>query len=278
MGTWRLFIPTRDSSAYIGVFLKYYRMCGIEPYYVVDGRSSDRTIQLLADMHADFHVMTPENAFGVTEMLQTACHVTGADWLLRMDDDEFPSRTMLGFVWGFTDQAPLDNREVYLFSREWLVERQDGHMFFRAPRIVSGPYYDTQRRLIRNADLIFDHSIHTVGVETNHLVQKFPPLGSFIVHFDPILKSTSVKLAKMRRYDQIARGTAWQFADLYLPEVYGQANFLYHDYSLDEFRALIADLPPVEIDSSITLTDDELRRISEECPVPLQRKIDAEVR
>jgi len=47
----------------------------------------------------------PANKFGVTELVQAASNIAGTDWIVRIDDDEFPSARMILFIDRYTKDA-----------------------------------------------------------------------------------------------------------------------------------------------------------------------------
>ena len=94
----RVVIPTRDSSATIGVFLDAYRKIGIEPIYILDARSVDDSARVLKRMNATVHEFTPDRNFAEAGMLAHAAQFIDTEWALRMDDDEFPSIELIRWL------------------------------------------------------------------------------------------------------------------------------------------------------------------------------------
>ena len=273
MSSWRLFIPTRDSGRYIHAFLHRYRMVGVEPLYIVDARTADDTVDVLKARGADFHVVKPADKFGVTELIQAASNIAGTDWIVRMDDDEFPSARMILFIDRYTKDADLETNDIYRFPREWVKLSQGKPVFFRSARHGDRLHYDLQPRLWRNANLKFDHQIHTVGVNIGGCDKKVAPRGSFIVHFDALLKTPSQRLAKARRYEELQEGSAWYFTDLYLPDLYSDGSFQLSTDGFLEFADLFIDIPSLPSEAPIELRDDELRKITSLCPLPLKKSL-----
>lgn len=255
-------IPTRDSASYIGVFLQQYRRFRLDPIYVVDGRTQDDTVGVLAGNHARVHVVLPKGDFGVTELVEAGFRVAkNARWVLRLDDDEFPTRAMLGFV---AEKARESADCTYSFSREWVVMRKGRPTFYRIPRFYCGnDHYDLQHRMILNEGLAFDHQIHTVGIDHVRPLIGAPPT-CFVAHFDCLLKSADQQLAKVRRYETIEEGSAWRYADLYLPHLFTSRSFEFHHRQMEEFAELNQQLRP-PTPAHPPLSRSELKSIRRNC-------------
>jgi len=92
MPSLKVVIPTRDSARWIGTFLNAYRRLGVEPIYIVDTRSEDATLNILRDMLAVLIPFTPSGPFAEAGMVEFGSRQAGAEWVLRLDDDEFRRR------------------------------------------------------------------------------------------------------------------------------------------------------------------------------------------
>jgi hypothetical protein len=161
---------------------------------------------------------------------------------------------------------------MYHFPRQWVKLSQGNPVFFRSARWGDKlDYYDMQPRLWRNANLKFDHQIHTVGVDIGACEKKIAPRGSFIVHFDALLKTPSQRLAKARRYEELQEGSAWYFADLYLPDLYSDGSFQLSTDGFLEFADLFLDFPSLPSEAPVELSDEELHKITTLCPLPLKK-------
>jgi hypothetical protein len=246
-------------------------MVGVEPLYIVDARTTDDTVDVLKARGADFHVVKPADKFGVTELIQAASNIAGTDWIVRLDDDEFPSSRMILFIDRYTKDADVETNDIYHFPREWVKLSQGKPVFFRSPRHGDELHYDMQPRLWRNANLKFDHQIHTVGVDISGCDKKVAPRGSFIVHFDALLKTPSQRLAKARRYEELQEGSAWYFTDVYLPDLYSDGSFQLCTDGFSEFADLFLDIPSLPSEAPVELRDDELHKITTWCSLPLKK-------
>ena len=92
----RIMIPTRDSARWIAAMLHRYRALGEEPLFICDTRSVDDTRRLLDELGAEVHECTPSADFAEAGMIEFGSRASGASWILRLDDDEFPTRPSFG--------------------------------------------------------------------------------------------------------------------------------------------------------------------------------------
>src|ERR1700682_2434200 len=121
--SFRLIIPTRDSARWIAQFLTAYRVLGIEPFYIYDTRSVDHTLDILREMQAEFTPIMTSGHFVEAGMIEFGSKVAGAEWILRLDDDEFPSKGLL--QWAQTEAMARPNVHAWMVSRRELF-RHDG--------------------------------------------------------------------------------------------------------------------------------------------------------
>ena len=262
---WRIVIPTRDSSRYIGTFLAHYRKNGIEPLYIVDGRSADTTEDILKNCGAEFYKTHPSDSFGVTELLQEACLRSASKWVIRMDDDEFPSAGMMEYI---ENTSKTSTNQTYAFSREWVILRDGRPTLYRVSRLTFGEIYDPQHRMFLNEHLEFDHQIHTVGIVLDR-PQVYAPNNCFMIHYDSMIKSKEEQLAKVRRYELIEQGSAFRFCDLYLPHLYKDSNFIFHDVGFEEFSEVTNSIA-LPATKDISLSRAERKLAAELCPSELK--------
>lgn len=96
---WRLFIPTRDSARWIGMILDFHMSLGLTPLVVVDARTKDNTRDIIASKGLSYLEFEPRGDFPEAGMLEYAAQHANADWLLRLDDDELPTKKLIDFVW-----------------------------------------------------------------------------------------------------------------------------------------------------------------------------------
>jgi hypothetical protein len=243
MPSFKVVIPTRDSARWIGTFLNSYRILGIEPIYIVDTRSEDATLDILRDMSADLIPFTPAGDFVEAGMIEFGSRQAGAEWILRLDDDEFPSAALLRWV---------SSIGVKSLNQAWNISRRelfhhDGDIFYsRSPGCFRHPqapgYLGPQGRLHHVERVKYINRFHTVGFESPRF---FPlaPENAFFVHCSCLLRTPVERWEKIRKYEEIEPLSTLRLADEYLPELYDLA---YHDAKrdgLEEFAELFDALP-----------------------------------
>jgi len=255
---YRVVIPTRDSAGHIGILLEAYRALGIEPIYVLDTRSTDDTAAILARMGATVKPFTPGGDFVEAGMIEFAARAAGTEWVLRLDDDEFPSARLVEWIAGTALQAMrtgffLSRRDLFLRDGEVRYNRRRSSYTHPArPDFLGG-----HSRLFRPRELRFYVGLHTAGIhdETGF---GFAPQDAFFVHFDGVIRSPAQRLAKIRRYEAIERGSTWRLADEYLPELFDDAHLTPGSDGLEEFAPLVQRLRRPPGDEAIALDAAEI--------------------
>lgn len=243
MRNFKVVIPTRDSSKWVGAFLNAYRSIGVEPLYIVDARSEDNTLDILYGMQANFFEFIPLGDFAEAGMLEFGSRHSGTKWVLRMDDDEFPTLSLLKWV-----QARATNS----LNQAWLISRREtflhnGRIYYsRSPGRFPSPFRPAflhpQERLYHLDRVKFIHEVHTSGFESPTFFD-FAPTDAFFIHCNCLLRTPSERLEKIRKYESIKPMSCWGLGDEYLPE---QFDFSYHSAQSDglrEFARLFDSLP-----------------------------------
>ena len=243
MQRWRVCIPTRDSAPRIGVFLAEYRRLGVEPLYIVNSRSKDETLALLEAGGAETAVITPRGDFVEAGIIEAACALSKSEWVLRMDDDEFPSAALLDWI---------ESVGVNSIRAAWNVSRRDlflqnGQLFYSRRRTAYNSselpsYLAGHMRLHRTAGLQFSERVHTAGLANQGPIG-FAPKSCFFIHCADLLLSRAQRLNKIRKYETIEAGSAWRFADEYLPELFDAAHLRPALDGLEELKGLLESLP-----------------------------------
>lgn len=259
--SYRIVIPTRDSARWVGLFLDAYRHLGVEPLYIVDSRSKDATLDLLRDKGADLAVFTPWGDIVEAGMIAFGAGAAGTPWVLRLDDDEFPSRNLLSWI----DRALLEPKsDAFEISRRE-ISRVDGrHCYTRWPTrwaSMEEPFLTPQIRLFDVRKVNYIQKVHTPGFERPAHLER-APWDCFFVHCNNLLRSPSERLQKVRTYARHDERTAWMLVDECLPELTESALHAWASDHLEEFAGLLASLPtPADQDIPV-LTDRERELMS----------------
>ncbi len=214
----RLVIATRNSGRHLRHFLQSYRSLGIRPFYVLDSRSTDDTAELLRAAGADVVEVTPEadRVEAMIGLLGTLCR--GTRWLLRLDDDEFPSEVLLKWIAANLADIAMD---VIQLPRRWCIVGDDGvacysaaETFFWHPERPD--LSDPQPRLFRPDRVAYCSAIHSAGFDLEKA--GFAPSAAHLCHFDWVVRTAAERIAKIRAYEAQSHGAGLGFLRFYLPE------------------------------------------------------------
>jgi hypothetical protein len=239
----RVFIPTRDSTKWIGVFLDAYRKIGVEPLYIVDSRSKDGTLETLRSMNADTVLFTPSGDFAEAGMVEFGAQHIETQWALRFDDDEFPTRALIQWA---ADVGCKSLNQGWQISRRELFLENGNIVYSRAPNRYLNRYrpdfMHPQFRLFHTRRVRYLQQLHTMGFE-EVLFFDFAPDNAFFIHCNCLLRSPAERLAKVNIYEAILPLSTLKVVDEYLPELFPAYYHAAGRDSLEEFTELFARLP-----------------------------------
>ena len=172
----------------------------------MDSKTTDSTYEV-AKTYATVELL--DNKVGVVEeLIEEIAAKTRSDWVLRIDDDELPSKAMIEFVHEITNSDEVDGIDVVSFKRLQCVVSKGGALL--ASQEIS-PEDHAQHRLFRPSRMKFRKDIHTAGYEVWDSRRLFAPNRCFMIHLDWTLHSYAERLAKLDRYDQHTRGAGTRF-------------------------------------------------------------------
>jgi hypothetical protein len=235
-GALEVFVPTRDSERWIGAFAREWRRIGMLPLYVVDSRTRDKTRTVLHDLGMRQIEVSPEHD-RVEDIVWRVGQRASTNWLLRLDDDEFPSKTMLDWIRQRSATLPGD---AVGFSRRWCLHHAS-RLFYAAPPDFfwlreSPDQLDPQIRLFRPALVEWTSNIHSPGFVAKNI--SFADPGAYFCHFDWIIRTREERKAKMKRYDVQQSGAGSGAARFYLPEDRAVDDLQLHPFETREFNKL----------------------------------------
>jgi len=212
-----IFIPTRTSGQWIGLFARAYHALGLHPVYLLDTRTSDDTADVLRKLSMKVIPVTPK-ADRVEAILGEIPSLCESPWALRFDDDEFPSVDLVSWLRSNLQDLNADavalSRRPCCLGRDGIMRYSRAEMFYwdeKHPEIL-----DPQVRLFRPTCVRYTDQIHTPGVISNREVV-YAPGGAFFAHFDWIVHTAAERISKIRNYDKQVPGTL-RYARFYLPE------------------------------------------------------------
>jgi FkbM family methyltransferase len=225
-----IIIPVCNASQYISFISDAWENTkwGIDPIFILDTRSSDKTEEILLDKKCTL-VRGSGTKPCVESLLSNVLPNLEFRWLLRFDDDEFPSVEMLNWI---SNNLSTVKEPVVSFPRQW-VGYQEGGGRWNAARYFEGSY-DHQYRLFRPHDVGFTDEIHTPGI----LVEKYLKAddSAILFHLDWVLRSKQQREEKIKKYDHIRAGAGTNFSKYYLPENYESDSYGYS--SVDDIWVL----------------------------------------
>lgn len=233
-GQVEIVIVTKNSAAWIGLLLKAYRSLGIEPLVLLDGYSTDNTEREIKRRRIRYQKVYPEFP-RVEAIIKEIPKHSQATWVLRLDDDEFPSQ---GLVQWLNRSLASASAPVLGVPRRWLRLEATGRCEYSNHQILRWleQRMDTQWRLFRPDQVDYVTEIHSAGFLTPH--SELLPDSAYLVHFDWILRSWEQRAAKLENYESQKPGAGSNFRDLYLWETSDIAAHAFMPMETDEFDRL----------------------------------------
>lgn len=188
-------IPTINSARYLDITLKYYKRMDVSPVIFVDAKSTDTTFQLASSLCEHVHLAENSHEW-VESIIERISRSVATEWVLRVDDDELPSRAIL-------EMCKLGMPEtsysiVSLPRMNCGLTRSGQFAHNRRAR-------DRQFRLYRVNDVQYVTAIHTPGFIVRRSLQLAHP--HFLLHFDWAVRNYEERRAKVDQYNRIG-GTA----------------------------------------------------------------------
>jgi hypothetical protein len=216
----RLIIPTRDSAGWIGIIIDFHLSHGLKPLIVIDARTIDSTREIVVSKGLDYLEFTPRGDYPEAGMLEFAAQNAKSDWLLRLDDDELPSRSLIEFSWG---KGIKSKNQCWFIERRELYWEGERVVFSRSPGKYPLPdypkYLHPMARLFHVDRVDYLEEVHTTGFKELKLYGFAPP-SAFIVHLNCLVHNFDFRLKKVLAYERIKPEMAWGLADEYLPEIF----------------------------------------------------------
>jgi glycosyltransferase involved in cell wall biosynthesis len=197
-------VPTINSARYIDIMLRYYCENGIGVEVFVDSKSVDSTLEIVRAYYPARSIGNESTRVG--EIIEAMSIAAGSRWVLRLDDDELPSREMLAFV---ADAIAKDDADAYSFARHQCAVSQSGEML-RSTAISALDH--KQYRLYQVKKVRYISAGHTSGFLHEGLRLIDAPVDSCMIHLDWAVHSFDERQSKVRRYDAHTpgHGSAWE--------------------------------------------------------------------
>ena len=179
-----LVVPTINSSRWIEPLVAAYRDAGALPL-LVDRQSADGTLQAIA--RAGGRAIGVDLAAPRVEtLIPQIRNFVRSGWVLRVDDDEYPSSGLFEWLRGAEPRADVDSVAI---QRRWLRRSAEGHLQRADCRLwidssgeVGG---DRQWRAFHTERVNYLTDLHTPGFAPASWEKA--PADAFLVHFDWLL-------------------------------------------------------------------------------------------
>ena len=229
-----ILIPTRNSGRWLAHFIQQYRRLSVSPMFLLDDRSSDNTEHILIESGARYRKVRLEYD-RVESMLALAEEYVEAEWTLRLDDDELPSRRLLQWLSASVESIDEDalwvsRREAFFHNDTFVYSRLEDYYHHPDDPTFLGP----QLRLYRHRKVEYSSAIHTPGIVAQRT--GFVPQEAYAVHFDWLVRTFEERKEKLRRYEIQQPGAGWGFASFYFPELHRASDSRWTPFNLEEFE------------------------------------------
>jgi hypothetical protein len=260
----RIVICTRDSDRWVGSFLNAYRELGLDPLYICDTRTRDRTRIVLESMGAETIEFQPYADYVEAGMVEFAARLAATQWVLRLDDDEFPSKALIQWL---STEGVHSRMQVVNCSRRDVFRRGGRYVYSRHPnkyfKVEIPGYLSPHHRFFKPDRVKYNNLLHSAGFMTPS-IEGLAPEQAFFIHCNCLVRSFNERLDKLRRYEEIQPNSTWKMADAYLPEIFDSLSLRETDDGLAEFEQLFASLPRQAEDTQVDLPSEERAKIEAE--------------
>jgi hypothetical protein len=250
----RIAIVTRDSERWIAIVAREYRRLGLRPLFLVDDKTTDATISVLRMLGEEaLPISLPQPS--VESALAQFPNFFREEWVLRMDDDEFPSCGLIKFLSRATaktreEAIAFPRREALPFGLPLRYPTME--MLYSAP---PWPFHlDPQVRAFRHREVDYTDEIHTPGFIPRSIA--VAPIGAYLVHFNSIIRTLPERLKKLANYEKAQEGAGTlPAARASVPELVPESDLRMRVFETNEFDALSLSLANIE-NEPVTRPDD----------------------
>ena len=226
-----IIVPTVRSEKYLDLILDYYENYAVEVVVFVDSKSSERVREIVAQRN--FRSINVHNdSTRVGEIIELISHSVSGKWILRIDDDELPSGSLMNFVY---EAVRRDEADVYGLIRHQCTVANDGKLL-RSNSVSAHSH--RQWRLYKRETVIYRTDGHTPGFYLENLNAVPAPDEACLIHLDWALHSYEERRSKVEAYDIHTPGHGEIFRDYYLPEESGESIPNLRRLYLEEFDTL----------------------------------------
>ena len=191
--------------------LGYYKQVRCFPICVIDCKSDDKT-ESIARSLSNSVLLNESKSLSIEEMIAEMTMHAKSKWVLRLDDDELPSKALLRYAQKVTS---IDHGDAHGFIRYQCAIRNDG---FLMRHIDHCPYSHRQWRLYRADKVKWTSQIHSPGFHLDDIHIINAPDSASMIHLDWALHSYEERAKKIDRYDRVSQGAGSIWRHYYLYE------------------------------------------------------------
>jgi hypothetical protein len=235
----RFVVITKNSARWFGVILDAYEKAGALPFVMLDDSSDDGTEELLRRRNIEY-VRERAEFPRVEALIKRICDHVDSKWIVRLDDDELPSR---GFREWMANRAGHLSCKVVGFQRRTIRVAADGTCeYSRHPLIVSRlGVLDAQWRMFRPGEVQYRSDIHTPGF---YVPRESPiaPHKAYIAHFSWLVRTLGERRRQIDDYDRQTSNAGSFFRDIKVWEDADAAAHQFRPMETDEFDMIAARL------------------------------------
>lgn len=222
----RIIIPTMNAENYIDIILDFYEEIGLPVTVFVDSKSEDTTKTKVEARGVETLVLNNPSTI-VEGMIQELSIRSGTEWVLRMDDDELPSKAMLTHI-----QKVLSNKTINSVGFPRLQCTVTDEAKLKASKLHPSTAH-IQWRLYRPKMVPYTTEIHTPGFIPDGKTSAVAPIEATMIHLDWSFHSYENRWAKVKRYDAHSDGLGSTWKNYYLWEddkEHGKKNLFTVDF------------------------------------------------
>lgn len=235
----RFVVITKNSARWLNVILDAYEALAIRPFIMVDDSSSDDTEGLLKRRNIE-HAKVRADAPRVESIVQLIPNHVHSKWVIRLDDDELPSRGLRDWVGASLEAL---GRDVVGFQRRWIRRGPDGRYDYSQHPLILSRYgaLDAQWRAFRPDAMRYIPDIHTPGFEVPP-GSPIAPRKAYIAHFSWLVRSAHERRLQIDDYDRQEHNAGTRFRDIKVWEDADPTSHCFRAMDSDEFDRIAAAL------------------------------------
>ncbi|MFT4115541.1 hypothetical protein [Bradyrhizobium sp.] len=235
----RFVIITKNGAGWLNPILDGYRRLHIEPFVILDESSSDGTEDILKRRSIGYAKARAEHP-RVEALIKFVPELVPSKWVVRLDDDELPNRSLCEWVLAGAQTLPY---KAVGFQRRTIRIAPSGRCeYSRHPTIVSRlGVLDAQWRMFQPDAVSYMSDIHTPGFRVP-AGSPIAPRRAFIAHFTWLVRGLADRREQVARYDLQAPDAGSRFRDVSLWEESDIEAHRFAPMETDEFDAAVAAL------------------------------------